>query len=116
MSPTIVLDASGAPVAAAGSGGSKRIRTAVLQVVAAAVDEPGTPLGTIVDRPRLHWDGELVQIEPGFPSASVAAISDRRPTNEWTERSLYFGGVHAVRPGRDAAGDPRRGGCSIAPQ
>jgi len=23
---------------------------------------------------------------------------------------VYFGGVHAVAPGKDAAGDPRRGG------
>jgi hypothetical protein len=29
----------------------------------------------------------------------------------WTERDLYFGGVHAVAPGA-AAGDPRRGGST----
>ena len=29
---------------------------------------------------------------------------------EWPEPSMYFGGVHAVEPGRTGAGDARRGG------
>jgi gamma-glutamyltranspeptidase/glutathione hydrolase len=32
----------------------------------------------------------------------------------WRDRSLFFGGVHAVAAGRDrreGAGDPRRGGA-----
>jgi gamma-glutamyltranspeptidase/glutathione hydrolase len=111
MAPTVVVDAEGAAVLAAGSGGSARIRTALLQVIAAAVDEPATPLADLIERPRLHWDGATVQLEPGLPAATVDALAAHWPVNAWTERNLYFGGVHAVRPGREAAGDPRRGGA-----
>ncbi len=31
--------------------------------------------------------------------------------NEWDTKDVYFGGVHAVLPGRAAAGDSRRGGA-----
>lgn len=113
MSPTIVLDADRRPVLAVGSGGSKRIRTAILQVVASAIDEPGAELRELVERPRLHWDGEIVQAEPGFPAGALDGVAGRWPLNEWRETSLYFGGVHAVRPGADAAGDPRRGGVAL---
>jgi gamma-glutamyltranspeptidase/glutathione hydrolase len=30
--------------------------------------------------------------------------------NEWDRTDVYFGGVHAVVPEREGAGDPRRGG------
>jgi gamma-glutamyltranspeptidase/glutathione hydrolase len=112
MAPTIVLGADGEPLLAAGTGGSARIRTALLQVVAAAVDEPETSLDELVERPRQHWDGSIVQIEPGMPHTALAALAERWPTNVWDEPNLYFGGVHAVRPGLEAAGDPRRGGAA----
>ncbi len=111
MSPTIVLEA-GRPVLALGSGGSKRIRTAIPQVVAAVLDL-GLGLAEAVLLPRLHWDGDAVQVEPGVPAAATAALARRWPVNVWTERSLYFGGVHAVRPGENAVGDPRRGGAAV---
>jgi gamma-glutamyltranspeptidase/glutathione hydrolase len=111
MAPVVVLDADHRPLLAAGTGGSARIRTSLLQVVAGAIDEPSIPLAEVVDRPRLHWDGEIVQLEAGMPPEALAAVADRWPANEWDERSLYFGGVHAVRPGRSAAGDARRGGA-----
>jgi gamma-glutamyltranspeptidase/glutathione hydrolase len=110
MSPTIVLEA-GQPVLALGSGGSKRIRTAIPQVVAGVLDL-GLDLEEAVLLPRLHWDGEMVQVEPGVPAAATEALAERWPVNVWTERSLYFGGVHAVRPGKNAVGDPRRGGAA----
>jgi gamma-glutamyltranspeptidase/glutathione hydrolase len=111
MAPTVVLDADHRPLLAAGTGGSARIRTALLQVVAGAVDEPALRLTDLIERPRLHWDGEIVQVEGGLPAQASAGLAERWPVNRWNERSLYFGGVHAVRPGHDAAGDPRRGGA-----
>ena len=40
-------------------------------------------------------------------------VNERQWTvNQWPARNLYFGGVHAVRPGVAAAGDPRRGGAT----
>lgn len=117
MSPTVVLDPSGDPALVVGSGGSKRIRTTIVQVVTAVVDHD-VPLAGAVDGPRLHWDGDVVQIEPGWSAESVEALRRRRPVNEWAERNLYFGGAHAVvPPGPDgsgaAAGDPRRGGAAL---
>jgi gamma-glutamyltranspeptidase/glutathione hydrolase len=109
MAPTLVLDRAGDVVLALGSGGSKRIRTAIAQVVVAVVAH-GRELTEGVEAPRVHWDGETVQVEPGLPTATVEALERRWPVNRWPARNLYFGGVHAVQPGKAGAGDPRRGG------
>ena len=111
MSPSLVLR-DGAVELIVGSGGSKRIRTALLQVISDAVDF-GMSVREAVEAPRIHWDGECVQVEPGFPSESLAALGARWRLNAWSERNLYFGGVHAVGPqAGEGAGDPRRGGCA----
>ncbi len=110
MSPSFLLDASGSHVELAyGSGGSKRIRSALFQVLVGLVDHD-RPLQEAVDAPRLHWDEDHLEVEPGHPDDVLAALAVVAPINIWPERSMYFGGVHAVRPGRDAAGDARRGG------
>ncbi len=109
MSPSLVLRGGDVRLVL-GSGGSKRIRTAVLQVASRVVDFD-SELGAAVRAPRLHWDGELLQVEPGLPSEALAALHERWPINLWPAPNLYFGGVHAVAPRTgDAAGDPRRGG------
>jgi gamma-glutamyltranspeptidase/glutathione hydrolase len=108
MCPSLLLR-DGEVVLVLGSGGSKRIRTALAQVISNVVDFGMEPLAA-VEAPRLHWDGECVQVEPGFREASLAALAERWPVNRWHDRNLYFGGVHAVAPGRAGAGDPRRGG------
>ena len=111
MSPTFVLGPDGTLELALGSGGSKRIRSAVLQVLTAVVDH-GVDLITAVEAPRLHWDTDHTEVEPGFDADVLAALGAAGPVNEWPGPSVYFGGVHAVRPGVDAAGDPRRGGTT----
>jgi gamma-glutamyltranspeptidase/glutathione hydrolase len=110
MSPTFVLDDDGDVELALGSGGSKRIRSALLQVLTAVLDH-GTDLVDAVEAPRLHWDADHLEVEPGFAPDVVAALVAGARVNTWPARSMYFGGVHAVRPGRDGAGDPRRGGA-----
>jgi gamma-glutamyltranspeptidase/glutathione hydrolase len=113
MAPTLVLDAGGRPRLACGSGGSKRIRTAIGQVVGAFIDHGDEiPLEALVGAPRLHWDGEVVQAEPGHGARVLEALRERWRVNEWPARNLYFGGVHAVEPGVQGAGDPRRGGVT----
>lgn len=109
MSPSLLLDGSAVRLIL-GSGGSKRIRTALVQVISNVVDHAMT-VGEAVEAPRLHWDGECVQLEPGFRPEAIRALSRSWPVNEWSERNLYFGGVHAVS-GEDGAGDPRRGGAA----
>jgi gamma-glutamyltranspeptidase/glutathione hydrolase len=109
MSPTFVLDADSQVTLALGSGGSKRIRSAILQVLTAVVDQ-GTDLREAVDAPRIHWDEDHLEVEPGLAPDVVEALHDLAPVNTWPTTSMYFGGVHAVAPGRDGAGDARRGG------
>jgi len=110
MSPTLVLEADRVRLVL-GSGGSKRIRSAITQVVTAVVDAR-LPLEAAVEAPRVHWDGAVLQLEPGLARATLAALGKRWPINAWNEPNLYFGGVHAVAPG-EAAGDPRRMGCGV---
>ncbi len=94
-----------------GSGGSKRIRSAMAQVISNVVDF-GLDPRTAVEAPRLHWDGQRAQVEPGFASEALTALAERWPLNRWVVRDVYFGGVHAVAPDGEGAGDPRRGGCA----
>ena len=111
MSPTFVLDDAGRVELALGSGGSKRIRSALLQVLVAVLDHD-RDLADAVESPRIHWDTDHLEAEPGLSPDVLAALRADMAVNEWPARSMYFGGVHAVRPGRDAAGDPRRGGTT----
>ncbi len=92
-----------------GSGGSKRIRTAVSQVLSQVVDFH-RPLKDAVEAPRLYWDGEMVQVEPGFSEQALKILGEHVRLNVWDVKDVYFGGVHAVIPGESGAGDPRRGG------
>ena len=111
MSPTFVCDHTGRVDLALGSGGSKRIRSALLQVITSVIDH-GTPLDEAVRSPRLHWDSDHLEVEPGLGDAVLAALGHDHRVNEWPGQSMYFGGVHAVAPGISCAGDPRRGGAT----
>ena len=108
MAPSLLL-ANDQVQLALGSGGSKRIRTAILQVISNKVDFGMHPREAI-EAPRLHWDGQQIQIEPGFSEAALAALEQRWSLNRWPVQDLYFGGVHVATPDGVGAGDPRRGG------
>jgi len=108
MAPSLLLEGDQLRLAL-GSGGSKRIRTALLQVISNHVDFGMNPRQS-VEAPRLHWDGQQAQIEPGFSDAALAVLAARWPVNQWAVQDVYFGGVHAAAPGGEGAGDPRRGG------
>jgi gamma-glutamyltranspeptidase/glutathione hydrolase len=108
MAPALLLTGDRVRLAL-GSGGSKRIRSAMLQVISNGVDFGLDPRAA-VEAPRLHWDGECVQVEPGFDEPALAALAEQWPLNRWPVRDVYFGGVQAVTPEGAGAGDPRRGG------
>lgn len=114
MAPTIVTGTDGS-VTALGSGGSERIRSALVQVIVALVDRSQDP-ATAVTTPRLHVDDHGVQIEPGFDPDVYDALAQQWTVNEWPAQDLYFGGAHVVRRGADgqmtATGDARRGGSA----
>jgi gamma-glutamyltranspeptidase/glutathione hydrolase len=111
MSPSLLLKGDKVQLVI-GSGGSKRIRTAVSQVLNQVVDF-GRPLKQAVDAPRLYLDEDCLQMEPGFGKQAVTAIRQKLPVNLWTKKDVYFGGVHAVIPGIEGAADPRRGGSVV---
>jgi gamma-glutamyltranspeptidase/glutathione hydrolase len=114
MSPTIVL-AGGTPVLVLGSGGSNRIRSAILQTIVNVIDH-GMEVDDAVRAPRVHVEDGVVYAEPGLD------LGDLEPAGQGIARfralNLFFGGVHAVQ--RDPAGelvgggDPRRGGAVVA--
>lgn len=110
MAPTIVLH-DHAPAVALGSGGSERIRSALTQVLVSLLFDRDE-LTAAVLAPRVHWDGELLQVEPGFDPAAVAELARAWPINVWERTDLYFGGVHAVADDGARVGDPRRGGST----
>jgi len=116
MAPTVALGADGS-VAAYGSGGANRIRTAVLQVLLNTIDF-GQTIAEAVAAPRLHFENGVANLEAGFDTALGTALQNpERQVVFWPADNLFFGGVHAVRrdaQGRlDAAGDPRRGGTAV---
>lgn len=109
MAPSMLVDAEGV-LAALGTGGSKRIRTALQQTVTNLVDFGLTP-EEAVNRPRLHLSQGTLQVEPGYPEAALSTLRKGGPINVWDTKNVYFGGVHAVVPRTGGgAGDARRGG------
>jgi gamma-glutamyltranspeptidase/glutathione hydrolase len=117
MAPTVVLrDRS--PVAALGSAGSNRIRSAILQTILGVVDD-GLGAQDAVDRARVHFEAGALEAEPGADEQGLAALErDGWTVQRWRERNLYFGGVQAVArdPGSGeltGGGDPRRGGAAV---
>ncbi len=116
MAPSIVL-AGGRPRLVVGSAGSIRLRAAILQIVVNVVDHGMDARGAI-DAPRIHVDGDVLQLEGGTPASDAARLEKAGyAVNLWAERNLYFGGAAAVAVRADgtleAAGDPRRGGAGI---
>ncbi len=116
MSPTALERDDGA-VIVLGSGGSKRIRTAILQVLVNLLDH-GMSVAEAVAAPRLHVDDGRLYAEPGLGDDARARLCARHPDHAFFPAlNMYFGGVHAVvrDPGGalHGAGDPRRAGACL---
>ena len=121
MAPTLVRLADGSMVVL-GTGGSERIRSALLGVLVRLIDD-GDELGRAVAASRMHVGGTgPIHVEPGFAADDRAALerlaaSRGWPAVEaWPSANVFFGGVHAVRRAPDgsveAVGDSRRGGAA----
>lgn len=114
MAPTIVMRDS-APEIVLGSGGSKRIRSAILQAMVNLIDH-GLPVSEAVNSPRVHWEKGVLDTEQGIDEEELAALEKEGfNLKRWEARSMYFGGVHTVCSGPggfSGAGDSRRGGVS----
>ncbi|MDZ7752739.1 MAG: gamma-glutamyltransferase [Gammaproteobacteria bacterium] len=117
MAPALVYERDGS-IHALGSGGSNRIRSAMLQVMLNIVRHR-LPLAPAIERPRIHYENGVLNVEDGFPEAAIAALGEAfDDVRVWPTRNLYFGGAHGVSfhgaDGRmSGAGDPRRGGVCL---
>jgi gamma-glutamyltranspeptidase / glutathione hydrolase len=116
MSPSIVQLGDGRSVAM-GSGGSNRIRTALLQVMLKLVDQ-GMDIESAVHAPRIHLEGGRLNLEGGFAASTVEQLqADWSDHVIWNDLNLFFGGVHSVLHeqggGFSGCGDPRRGGVCL---
>jgi gamma-glutamyltranspeptidase/glutathione hydrolase len=115
MAPSIFL-AGGRPSIVLGSGGSNRLRGAILQTLVRH-RLLGQDIETAVHAPRLHNEGNELDIEPDFLSdhERMQLIKQGWELKDWQQQSVYFGGVHAVsideKGNLQAAADPRRGGA-----
>lgn len=99
-----------------GSGGSNRIRTAILQVLLNLADFD-MPLKQAVDSPRIHFEDDQLNVENGFSADQLVNLAEDYLNHKiWKEKSLFFGGAHSVSygpKGFSGAGDIRRGGVSV---
>ncbi len=127
MSPTLMRSPEGRWTAL-GSGGSNRIRTAILQVIINLVSrEMG--LQEAIDLARIHGEKcGTVSFEQGatlghFSRQDLDDLAQAFPDiHNWDGRNMFFGGVHAVSArigekgrGQDfgAGADKRRSGCGL---
>ena len=115
MAPTLVIDQQ--RVIAIGSGGSNRLRTAILQTLNNMYCF-GMDVREAVYSPRLHVEKDLLSIEPGFPESAVDELCASYPYHHrWSEKNLFFGGTQTVIHdglGFTGAGDPRRDGVFLS--
>ena len=111
MAPSLIVR-KGKSSIITGSGGSKRIRSSLLQVISNLLDF-NMDLKNAVISPRINWDGEALQMEPGFPDKSIQQLRNEIPVSLWQNIEFYFGGTHSSVDGSEAYSDPRRGGDAM---
>ena len=115
MAPAMVLFKDGRRIAI-GSGGSNRIRSAILQVLLNLIDYRMS-VEQAVNAPRIHLEGDLLSIENGFKPDELMEIITQYPRHTvWPNLNQFFGGAHTVMSDAttfSASGDPRRGGVAV---
>jgi gamma-glutamyltranspeptidase/glutathione hydrolase len=114
MAPTMVLKQN-QPEIVLGSGGSNRIRTAILQVISNIIDFDMS-VNDAVNSSRMHWENDVLSLEPGFHRSDFEKTSFPFDGELvlWENYNMFFGGVHTVMQHPDGtidgAGDRRRNG------
>ncbi len=114
MSPTIVYDKKHQPEIVLGTGGASRIAFMISQVLHLLIDYH-LSVEMAVDAPRVHLEHNVLHIEAGFDEIP-SANHFQQQLKAWTQRSLFFGGVHTLHRKNDywiAAGDIRRDGFAL---
>ncbi len=117
MSPSILVAPDGG-VVGLGTGGSERIRSALVEVMLRMIDA-GQSLADAVAGARVHLDAGGLQVEPHLPPGARAGLGERSPwpVRVWPSANVFFGGVNAVQRTPDgrvtAVADARRGGGAL---
>ncbi len=117
MAPSILLSENNINYAF-GSGGSNRIRTALLQFILNSI-EFKMNLDSAVQSPRIHFEKNELHIEKGFKKQEVEKLAKIYPKlKKWKEKNLFFGGVNVASFNKNSnkfkgACDKRRNGASI---
>lgn len=116
MSPTLVFSNKG-QIIATGSGGSNRIRSAILQVLINLLDYE-MDIDQAVEQERLHYESGVLNVEYCLAPTEIELLEKAFAKYRlWPEKNLFFGGAHSVmanaRGTLSGKGDSRRGGvCS----
>lgn len=113
MAPTLVSNADEQDWVVMGTGGAGRIPFVLGQAIGYYV-AMGMPWEEAMSRSRVHRDRDTLHLEQGWPEAIPGDIFTA-PVNRWRQRSMFFGGIHAVRKtarAMDAVGDARRWGVA----
>ncbi|MFA6165941.1 MAG: gamma-glutamyltransferase [Gemmatimonadaceae bacterium] len=98
MTPTIVLDSTGATFLVVGASGGARIITAVAQVVSNVVDFR-MPLDEAMKAPRFHAQDYPDRIDltvPGIPDSVVKALESRGHAVRTRKSGMGFGWAQAI--------------------
>ena len=122
MSPSIGSYREGG-VLCIGSGGSNRIRSAILQVLLNLLDYQ-MPCEEAVTAPRIHYEAGMLSLEGGFDLERINPVLDTYEDHQlFDELHMFFGGAHTTvattktDPTKidhfSGIGDPRRSGVCI---
>ena len=116
MAPTL-FQKDNRTMGALGSGGSNRIRSAIVQTISNYIDFNMLPEES-VNAPRIHWENNHLDVEPGYDLELIDQLEFPFESEKiyWTAKNMYFGGVHAVfkdkKGNLEPAGDQRRVGAT----
>jgi gamma-glutamyltranspeptidase/glutathione hydrolase len=116
MAPSLILEKN-RPKFVIGSGGSNRIRTAILQVISNLIDFQMT-IEQAVESPRVHWEDNVFNVEPPLLrnlNGGELPWQNWQQLVLWNQKNMFFGGVHGVsqtNAGFCGVGDSRREGKS----
>ena len=108
LCPTIIMK-NNKPLYALGSGGSNRIRSAIVQIIINLIVKKMN-LKDAVESPRIHLENKNLFIEKDV-EIPKNEYTKKFLINKFNDKSLFFGGANCVGINQ-AVGDSRRGGVS----
>lgn len=115
MNPSALLWPDGRRVSL-GTGGSNRIRSAILQLIVNLIDL-NMDVADAVALPRIHKEEDMLYIEGGFRQDFAQLLQDYPDHVRFEDYNMFFGGTHVAEyDGKSfhGAGDPRRAGvCHV---